>query len=283
MNKYYVYIHRRSSDNRVFYVGKGCGRRAFRGDRTARSGKWLNVANKHEWSVEIVFDSLTEDEAYELEVETIKEFKHFNEPLVNHNNGGHGGKPALYTKQMGEKISESLKAYYSKNVSAKKGCRGFKFWENGRSNLHAWLNLPTFYEYHKNGVSFTTSAQVFPQISKTTFKKVYEYFETIGDPNTDEQWLVFKSQHKNSIPLVERPARAFNKFKCDKLIENIADFEFQVKKGSGDKALGKYFKVIPSSAGKLRRLILSGYDYKQDDLMMFIQKRFDHLKLQQNI
>ena len=85
---FYVYVHRRLSDNKPFYVGKGKSRRAW--DCHNRSRHWNNIVDKHGLVVEIVFDSLTEKDAFQCEVDTILEFQYFNYELCNHTNGGEG-------------------------------------------------------------------------------------------------------------------------------------------------------------------------------------------------
>ena len=87
-NRFYVYIHRRLSDNKPFYVGKGCGGRAW--VLQNRTKHWKNVVNKHGYFVEIVFDDLDEGEAYQCEIDTILELKYFEYPLTNLTIGGEG-------------------------------------------------------------------------------------------------------------------------------------------------------------------------------------------------
>jgi hypothetical protein len=85
---YYVYVHRRMSDNKPFYVGKGTNDRAWK--PYGRSKWWKNVAEKHDYYVEIVFSDLSEEDAYRVEIDVIKEFRYFNYPLVNLTSGGEG-------------------------------------------------------------------------------------------------------------------------------------------------------------------------------------------------
>lgn len=86
---YYIYLHRRESDNKVFYVGKGRKYRA--GSRSGRNSRWTNTYKKHGLVVELVFENLTENEAFELEVETIKEMRyHFESTMCNMTDGGEG-------------------------------------------------------------------------------------------------------------------------------------------------------------------------------------------------
>ena len=85
---YYVYLHRRKSDGLVFYVGKG---RNYRCKATnGRTKFWKNVANKHGWTHEILQGNLSEQEAFELEIDTIALMRLLLQPLVNLNDGGPG-------------------------------------------------------------------------------------------------------------------------------------------------------------------------------------------------
>ena len=66
---FYVYIHRRKTDNKVFYVGKGNDRRGWQ--RTGRNKLWHTIANKHGVLCEIVKDNLDENLSFDLEKELI--------------------------------------------------------------------------------------------------------------------------------------------------------------------------------------------------------------------
>lgn len=86
---YYVYLHRRKTDNKVFYVGKGKGKRAY--SSSGRNTRWLHTAKKHEFTAEIVFENLTEQDAFQLEKDTILEMRyHFGDTLCNMTDGGEG-------------------------------------------------------------------------------------------------------------------------------------------------------------------------------------------------
>ena len=107
MNNFYVYIHRRASDNLPFYVGKGKKERAWWPH--GRSQFWNNVKNKHGLVVEIVFDELSEEDAFQCEKDTILEFRYFGYPLVNLTDGGDGPcgwKPSEETRR---RMSEAQK------------------------------------------------------------------------------------------------------------------------------------------------------------------------------
>lgn len=67
MNKYYVYEH--SLDGRIFYVGHGCGNRAW--NVKSRSNRYKNYIKERYDDIEvtIVQDNLTKEQAMGLEVE----------------------------------------------------------------------------------------------------------------------------------------------------------------------------------------------------------------------
>ena len=75
-NKYYVYAYVRLDTNTYFYIGKGKDNRYLRLDN--RKQHFMNILNKVPCAVEILKDNLTEDEALQLEVDTIYDLV-FNE------------------------------------------------------------------------------------------------------------------------------------------------------------------------------------------------------------
>lgn len=68
-NVYYVYLHRRGDNNEVFYVGKGKNGRYK--SKAGRNNWWTNVVDKCGFSAEIVECGLSEQAAFDLEVELI--------------------------------------------------------------------------------------------------------------------------------------------------------------------------------------------------------------------
>ena len=71
MKEYYVYIH--SVNGKVFYVGKGKGRRAYK--TTSRNKHWWKVVNEsNNYQIDIISTDLDEDSAYQLEGKLIKHY-----------------------------------------------------------------------------------------------------------------------------------------------------------------------------------------------------------------
>ena len=104
MTKFYVYIHRRESDGLPFYVGKGSGRRAWSSSK--RNNYWQNTKSKHGVLVEIVFENLSEEDAFDCEKNTIAEFRYFGYPLTNMTNGGEGTSGFIVSDVVRNKLSK---------------------------------------------------------------------------------------------------------------------------------------------------------------------------------
>ena len=91
MNNKIVYIHRKLTDQTVFYVGIGSVDRPY--IIQGRSKLWYNTVAKHGLSIDIIETGLTADRAKILEIELIKQYgrKDKNKgTLVNLTDGGDG-------------------------------------------------------------------------------------------------------------------------------------------------------------------------------------------------
>jgi len=126
MNDFYVYLHRRKSDNKVFYVGKGHGKRAWK--TSGRNERWTRTFKKHGLIVEIVFDELDEQTAFDVEKDTITELTYFGYPLCNMTSGGEG--------VSGLKVSDETRAKLSKahkgRIKSEQECRNISISLKGR-------------------------------------------------------------------------------------------------------------------------------------------------------
>jgi len=99
---FYVYLHRKATNGKVFYVGKGHGKRAW--DSTnGRNRHWRSVVAKHGFTVEIYKTGLLEWYAFELEIETILRYGRDN--LANVTDGGEGPSGAIQSK---ERIAKTI-------------------------------------------------------------------------------------------------------------------------------------------------------------------------------
>ena len=109
---FYTYIHRKSDNNKIFYVGKGTvsKKRAF--EHTNRNKHWLNVVKKHGLNVEIVAFWCKEQEALDHEIFLIDCFRTLGHPLVNLTNGGDGISGYTHSNEFKKWQSERVKKEY---------------------------------------------------------------------------------------------------------------------------------------------------------------------------
>ena len=110
--KFYVYAYMRLDTNTYFYIGKGTGKR-YKELWTGRTEHFKNIVNKIPYKIEFLYNNLTEQEALQLEMNTIYDLV-FNEGysiaiqgynkksekyLVNCTFGGEGISGYKYTEE----------------------------------------------------------------------------------------------------------------------------------------------------------------------------------------
>lgn len=150
--RYYVYEHREADTGRTFYVGKGFGNRAWRMD--SRNNHWNNVRNKHGLSVHLVYEGLSERQAFYIESEIISAYGREN--LCNLTDGGEGiSNPSIETRR---KLSESHKgikksheerlAMSHRMMGEKNHWYGAKFSDGHKKNLSVALSGRTLTKEH---------------------------------------------------------------------------------------------------------------------------------------
>jgi hypothetical protein len=114
----YIYKHTRNDTNEVFYVGIGSGKtykRAYK--KTGRNKFWQNIVNKTSYTVTIIEDKLSWEEACTKEIELIKMFgrRDLNKgSLVNLTDGGEGSKGVIMPDSLKEFHRQTLNKHRSK-------------------------------------------------------------------------------------------------------------------------------------------------------------------------
>lgn len=121
MNNFYVYLHKKKSDGSVFYVGKGRGNRAY--DLKRRSRFWSSVEKIHGVDVCIFADGMSEDQAFNKEVELIKLYgrRQHGGLLVNLTDGGDGVSGKIWSDQ--ERMIMAKRISGENNVSKRPDVR----------------------------------------------------------------------------------------------------------------------------------------------------------------
>ena len=104
MNMFYTYAHIRNDTGRIFYIGKGTGRRMYR--KEARNSHWHNVVSKAGYVPMLLAFWDTEHEAYEHEKFLIRCFEG---SLVNQSLGGDGNDLSGGLSFAGRKHTEQAK------------------------------------------------------------------------------------------------------------------------------------------------------------------------------
>lgn len=144
----YVYKHIRKDNNEPFYIGVGgllsfdnyqranaCNRKGLKN----RSEFWKNIVNKVGFTVEIVLDNCTKEEAFLEEVRLIKLYGRQDIStgiLANHTNGGEGrvGSSEEINKKCGEKnIGKKWSEDRKKGIKKLKSFKKRVAWNKGIS------------------------------------------------------------------------------------------------------------------------------------------------------
>jgi hypothetical protein len=100
-NRFYVYCHRKKTDGKCFYIGKGTGYRYS--DIGGRNQYWKNIVNKHGFTWEILINNISEKKAFELEALICNKIGYDNLCNLNQEKGNGG-----WTISNEQKIQRSL-------------------------------------------------------------------------------------------------------------------------------------------------------------------------------
>ena len=109
-NRFYIYCHRRLTDGKCFYIGKGCGFRYIQ--KTNRNHHWNNIVNKYGFESVILINNISEKKAFELESYFIKTIglKNLSNTRIEQGTGGFSHseetKRKISTSSTGKKRSQ---------------------------------------------------------------------------------------------------------------------------------------------------------------------------------
>jgi hypothetical protein len=101
---FYVYEHIKADTKQIFYVGKGCKKRAR--DKQYRNQYWHNIVNKHGFEVKFLVKNVDEEFAFLVEQERIDQLKILGVKICNQTDGGEGSSGLVMPKSAKERISQ---------------------------------------------------------------------------------------------------------------------------------------------------------------------------------
>lgn len=104
-NNFYIYFHINPLNNKIFYIGKGCNKRAY--SIHQRNKYWNSTVKKYGFIVDIIENNLNENKAFEREYFYIKKIGLNN--LCNMCEGGVGGLKKPLSDEHKRKISNTTK------------------------------------------------------------------------------------------------------------------------------------------------------------------------------
>ena len=117
---FFVYLHRKASNGKVFYVGKGC--RSRHKSKWNRSKHWQNIVDKHGYTIEIVQTGMQEWWAFELERELILKYR--DHGLCNRTDGGEGASGCIASEETKQKLlQQRWTDEWRNNISTKAKAR----------------------------------------------------------------------------------------------------------------------------------------------------------------
>lgn len=160
-----VYRHRRNDNATVFYVGIGNKQRPY--TKSKRSSYWKNIVDKSGYSIEILAEDLSLDNAIELEILLIKEYGRKDIStgiLCNLTDGGEG--TSNVTPEVRKRISEKRKGVRTLPIGYKRSeehCLKLSLAKKGKQSS---FKGKTHTEEAKNTIKEKRALQVFSKESR---------------------------------------------------------------------------------------------------------------------
>lgn len=212
---WYVYRHRRLDNNQVFYVGIGKAKNYFRAySKAQRSKWWKSIVKTTKYEVEVLTNSLTKEEACELEIFLISEYGRKDccgGTLVNMTDGGDGVLGKIHSEETKLKISLSNKGKHSlygennpnygkpRSESSKEKQR-LTMTGRVRSKDSRISQSNTLKEQYKNGKFHSGAKKVIDTSTGIIYISIKEAAEAFGiKANTLEKYLSGKLKNKTNL------------------------------------------------------------------------------------
>jgi hypothetical protein len=201
-----VYQHRRKDNNEVFYVGIGDNiQRAYH--TCSRNKHWVNTVKKVNFSVEILYENISWEEACKKEQELIKLYGRKDlgiGPLVNKTDGGDGVKGMRHSDEYKNRLR--LEGPMSKEEVVNK-------WKN---TIHS--RTASQKEITKHKIVSSVFGKYTKEEIEERYKKMGEKMKGVKRPHTS-QTMKGKPKQKIECPICgvsmsKNSMTRFHKNKC---------------------------------------------------------------------
>lgn len=129
----YVYKHTRNDNGEIFYIGIGSDNKYKRAnERSRRNNLWNKIVYKTNYTIEIIIDNISWNEACEIEKELISRYGRIDLKLGSLCNLTDGGEGTLGTKRI---FSKETRIKMSEGAKGNKNMLGKKFSQEHKLNL----------------------------------------------------------------------------------------------------------------------------------------------------
>lgn len=235
---FYVYVWR-DFDGVPFYVGKGTGKRMFSRNRNIFFNRKLgSIETKSGKTVfpEIHTDNLTEEQAFELEISLISEYRSNGFKLTNLTNGGEGWSGAKHSEETKRILSISAKSRGPVSTSTReKMSQSKRIWhDNNTVGEDTRKLLSEINRGEKNSMSSLTEPEVreifqmvLDGVSRKEIKRVIleKYGKTFGSLSklrNGKRWNhIGKEFSENMVGSTGKPFIYFGREFCFEVMEEI--------------------------------------------------------------
>ena len=272
-NKKVVYIHRKKTDDTIFYIGIGNEDRPYQKAPTSRSVVWHRTVKKHGYYVEVIFKDLSKEEACEIEIYLIEKLGRRDlkkGSLVNLTGGGEGA--TNMSKEARDRISEARsESVYNietgeifssidegcKSIGISRGAIGDQLRNYKKKNIRKNNVLRKFNNpYPQNTVFWNEVRKHEVSIESDEFKKYDEdslYYEDIEFDDNERYYLdKFYNLSETKQELIEQ---SYN---------------------NSDRQIGEKFNINYGYAHKKRMQGVK--EVLGDDFYLYKNKRLKHKK-----
>jgi hypothetical protein len=192
---YYVYLHYFSDSKEIFYIGKGCKKRAW---SKHRSFVWKKLTEGREYVVSIIETELNELEAFEIEKKLIERYQPTGNVLPGGNKNGIVSSEYLldfYKTEKGENKKKSLSSrMINWNPMKDSKLREKKRQENlGKNNFFHKLT-ETSKQKHKKNVSNAKMGSKNPRAKKCVLITTGQEYGSIAELRRNNKELKINSK-----------------------------------------------------------------------------------------